>query len=336
MKSGQLTLFDMSVPTIPDVIISPEDYDHIIVAFSGGKDSFACLLYLFDLGFPLSKLELWHHDVDGEGPNFMDWPCTRDYCRAVAQTFGIPIYNSWKVGGFVSEMLRENTPTAPTRFETPDGIRETGGKGPLGYRRKFPQISACLSTRWCSSYLKIGVCQSAIAGQERFNGKRILLVTGERAEESANRACYAQLEPHKSTTKQRHVDQWRPVHGWPAETVWEIMERYCVNPHPAYRLGWGRVSCAACIFGSPCQWCSLNTINPAQVQKIANYEKEFGVTINRTYSVPEMVAKGKPYASMAPDDIRAALSEKFEESVILPPGTWKLPTGAFGENAGPT
>lgn len=38
-------------------------YDAILVAFSGGKDSLACLLHLLDLGVDRSKIELWHHDV---------------------------------------------------------------------------------------------------------------------------------------------------------------------------------------------------------------------------------------------------------------------------------
>ena len=57
--------------------IDPDTYDHVIVAFSGGKDSVACLLHLLDLGVPREKIELWHHDVDGrEGSDLMDWPVT--------------------------------------------------------------------------------------------------------------------------------------------------------------------------------------------------------------------------------------------------------------------
>lgn len=58
--------------------VNPSSYDVVIVAFSGGKDSLACLLHLLELGVPRSKIELWHHDVDGrEGSTLMDWPCSR-------------------------------------------------------------------------------------------------------------------------------------------------------------------------------------------------------------------------------------------------------------------
>ena len=66
-------------------------FDRVVVAFSGGKDSLACVLHLLDLGCPKEKLELWHHDIDGDESEqpFMDWPVTKDYCRAVARELGL-------------------------------------------------------------------------------------------------------------------------------------------------------------------------------------------------------------------------------------------------------
>ena len=81
--------------------INPHDYDKVIVYFSGGKDSLACFLHLLDLGVELEKIELWHHEIDGrEGSDLMDWPITKSYCDNFAKTFNVPIYYSWKVGGF--------------------------------------------------------------------------------------------------------------------------------------------------------------------------------------------------------------------------------------------
>ena len=89
-------------------------YDTIIVAFSGGKDSVACVLRLLELGVPRERIELWHHDVDGrEGSDLMDWPVTRSYCRAFADALGLRIFYSWKVGGFEREMLRDGEHTQP-------------------------------------------------------------------------------------------------------------------------------------------------------------------------------------------------------------------------------
>lgn len=224
-------------------------YDKTIVYFSGGKDSLACILHLIESGVDMGKIELWHHEIDGrEGSTLMDWPITPAYCRAVADALDLPLYFSWKVGGFEREMLRENSLTAPTKFETPNGeIEQVGGtRGKPNTRRKFPQVSADLKVRWCSAYLKIDIASIAIKNQPRFDHSRTLVISGERAEESPARSKYKEFEPDRADNrdgkKARLVDRWRPIHKWPEKEVWQIIRRFKINPHPAYWLGWGRVS----------------------------------------------------------------------------------------------
>jgi len=48
------------------------EYDYYIVAFSGGKDSVACVLKLIDEGVPLHKIELHHHCVDDDHFDILD------------------------------------------------------------------------------------------------------------------------------------------------------------------------------------------------------------------------------------------------------------------------
>lgn len=325
-------------------------YDKIIFFFSGGKDSVACILHALEQGIPVSKMEIWHHCVDGspyeEESSLMDWPCTTSYCSAFANAFGIPIYFSWKEGGFEREMLREQQRTAPLWFEVPeieqpDGIHHVGGVGgKLNTRRQFPQVSADLSVRWCSSYTKIHVAQAALRNQARFEQSRTLLVSGERAQESPNRSYYASYEKDDtdarlSTRLSRHVDRWRAVLHWSEQQVWDIIERWRINPHPAYWLNWNRCSCMNCIFNRPNQWATLATIAPTYLQPVGAYEQEFGKTINRTLSIAEQVAKGIPFDA-APEAVEIALSKVYTQPLILPVGIpWKLPPGAFGENAGP-
>jgi 3'-phosphoadenosine 5'-phosphosulfate sulfotransferase (PAPS reductase)/FAD synthetase len=327
----------LSLLTEPSAVaVDLDSYERIVVFFSGGKDSLACLLHLLDVGVEPERIELWHHDIDGrEGSRLMDWPCTASYCRAVAKAFGVKIYFSWKAGGFEAEMLRDGTATAAIHFETRKGVRSVGGDSSrVGTRLKFPQVSGDLRVRWCSAYLKIDVAARAITSQARFEGSRSLVISGERAEESPARAKYKEFEPHRTSNGKRHVDHWRAVHRWTEQEVWDIIRRYCVAVHPAYRLGWGRVSCAGCIFGSANQWASLAKINPQQVERIAQYEEQFGFTIQRGESVREMVRRGVPYP-MHQSDIRAALSTEFTERIFVFEKQWKLPSGAFGETNGP-
>lgn len=318
------------------------DYDRFIVAFSGGKDSTACFLHLLDLKVPKDRIELWHHDIDGRegGALRMDWPSTRDYCHKFARAFGVRLYYSWKQGGFEGEMLRRDARTRPTSFETPEGVGVAGGdRGELGTRRRFPQVSANLKERWCSPYLKIDVGAKAITNQRRFQTGKTLFISGERAEESLNRAHYAEFEPDRTDNRNgpkcpRWVDHWRPVHKWTEAQVWEIIERWRVNPAPAYHLGWGRLSCFMCIFGSPNQWASIQKIAPERFEQVAQYEDEFGCTIQRAESVQDRADRGTPYR-MDPELIRIAMSEEYTAPIILPEGQWRLPAGAFGEKDGP-
>jgi 3'-phosphoadenosine 5'-phosphosulfate sulfotransferase (PAPS reductase)/FAD synthetase len=319
-------------------------YDAILVMMSGGKDSVALVLSLLEAGAEPSKIELWHHLIDGApeaGPGLMDWPCTPGYVRAFAKAFDLPVYFSWREGGFEREMLREDSRTAAVVFECPDGTRgQAGGiNGPLGTRRKFPQPGMALSTRWCSSALKIDVAAAAISNQSRFTGKRVLVVTGERAQESAGRAKYAPLEAHKTDRRdsgRRHVDQYRAVHQWSTEHVWSIIERWGVNPHPSYQLGWSRCSCQACIFGGADQWATIRLIDPARFERIAAYEAEFGVTIHRTLSVRDLADRGRPYSPLDPATVAVALSEDYQQPIRLAQFDWQLPLGAYGNSTGPT
>jgi 3'-phosphoadenosine 5'-phosphosulfate sulfotransferase (PAPS reductase)/FAD synthetase len=317
-------------------------YDHFLVMFSGGKDSVALVLHLIEQGVRREAIELWHHEVDGreETKHFMDWPSTPAYCRAFAAAMGMPLYFSWREGGFRREMLRNGNPTAQTHFEIPGGeIRTAGGAGKPGTRLKFPQVSPSLSCRWCSAYLKVDVATIALRNQTRFNGKRTLILTGERAQESAARAKYEVFEPDRTDARdgdsKRHVDHWRPIHKWTEEQVWGIIERHRITPHPAYVIGWGRLSCMKCIFGNSNQWATALQIDPESVHEIADYENTFGLTIDRKLGVLEKAAKGTCYeAAKDAVAVAAAMNPNWNEAIFT--DHWKLPAGAFGESNGPT
>jgi len=314
-------------------------YDHVIVMFSGGKDGLACVLHLIERGV---KPELWHHRVDGdpgEDPELrFDWPCTDDYVRKVAQALGLKLYYSWRDGGLSGELLKENARTRPAVFETPEGIARAGGvNGAVSTRRRFPQVSPDLRVRYCSGVAKIDVASAAIAGQSRFKGKRILVVTGERAQESAARARYAPFEPHRThqpgPRAQRHVDHWRPVLHWKEAQVWDVIRRHRIVPHPCYRLGWSRASCLLCVFGSNSAWATIRQIDPERFGKVVTLEREFGCTIKRNVPISAAADAGVPFV-MNPDDIRLAMSDTYDGEIIV--SQWELPAGAYGESGGPT
>lgn len=338
--------FGAAIRTLPtDGNAEPDltTYDRFVVFFSGGKDSIACVLALLDAGVDPDRIELHHHIIDGrEGSDLMDWKITESYCEAFAKAMGMKLFFSWKVGGFEREMLRENARTAPIAWESEDGgIRIAGGeKGKESTRRRFPQVAADLSVRWCSAYLKVDVGARILSSEERFRSGRTLVLTGERAEESSSRAKYCAFEPNRSDNRNgprvhRYIDHWRPIHKWPEERVWDALRRYRINPHPAYWCGWGRTSCLACIFGSKDQWATVRFISPKQFKRIADYEIEFDSTIQRKQSVTQLADAGTPY-QVDPEMHALAMSSHYPPEKILVQVEWHYPPGAFGDSTGPT
>jgi len=213
----------------PDLDLLPlEDYSKVIIGFSGGKDSVACALTLYErlvaVGLdPRERMELWHHGVDGgpDDPKVWDWPCTDDYCRGVAAYLGVPLLYQYRKGGINRELWRTDECAQPVVYQT------WGEGGELVWvdlegktacqdrhrntRHQYPQVTANLQTRWCTSSAKIEVGEKALVNDPRFTGRTYLFVTGERRQESNNRARYSSVEEHRSNTVNREM--WKRIHA---------------------------------------------------------------------------------------------------------------------------
>lgn len=322
------------------------EYDRILVQFSGGKDSAATVLEMLrrmtEQGVPRSRLELWHQLVDGspEDDRFMDWPVTHAYCIAVARALDLPIRFMWREGGFKREMLREDAPTADVAFELDGGrkVLPTTRSKP-DTRKMFPQVSPDLRLRWCSAYLKIDVAARVLANDPRFQGPcKVLVVTGERREESGARACYAEIEEHRTSNQKRRVDHLRPVLGWPEDRIWATLRYAGLVPHPCYFAGFGRASCAHCIFQGPAERATMRRLDPYGFVALAGWEMAFRKTVHRQRSMAEQADLGELLLKV--EDLDALsdllLGTEYLSPVLVPPSEWKLPAGAFRHGGGPT
>lgn len=313
------------------------EYHKIIVMFSGGKDSLACLLHLLDLGISKNQIELWHQCVDGAPGSeiFMDWAITESYVKAIGAAFGVPVLFQWKEKGFQGEMLREDSLTQPSSFQTlTGGVMTVGGvRGKFATRRMFPQKTADLSVRWCSPYLKIDVAAAAIRNDPRFAESKILVVTGERREESAARARYAEIELLlKASNSRRIVHQLRPVIDWSESRVWQIIEKHLVHAHPCYFMGYGRASCMFCIFLNADGMATNRQLAPNRFALFAQFEREFGKTIDRKLTISELADKGTPFDYS--EEMKAiALSNHFPVEMVFMK-SWVRPSGAFTDCGG--
>lgn len=304
----------------------------ILVAFSGGKDSVAMVLYLLELGIDKSRIELHHHDVDGVEFNVFDWVCTPSYCKAFADAFGLPIVFSWREGGIVREIYRENEGLQDVCVERDGKVKRLPSQKGNSTRRKFPAVSPSLQTRWCSSVVKIDVLSRVINNDPQYKNCDLLVLTGERREESKKRSEYKDFEKYRSWTKSRNAWQWRPVIDFTETQVWDLYRKYKVQPHPCYELGWSRCSCQTCIFGSANVWASIMELSPEKIWYLSEMEVELDHTLYNGMTIPERVAKGTSF--IKPENLKrwkAEATGDFVSPIIVE--EWTLPPGAFGEES---
>lgn len=341
-----------------------EEYDMIAVLLSGGKDSIACYYKLIELGVPKEKIELWHHDIDGGHPSRrMDWRCTQNYVKAFAEAEQVPLRLSWRINGFFGELYRIGA-SEPVEWMDPDTgeicqcklsrkyiqcqeLKESATEEmeeklkEYGYRMKFPAKTGDLSRRWCSAYLKIMVAESVMCNLDKTNTNvKILVVSGERRGESTGRSKYNEMEIHKTnaTTKaHRLVHQWRPVIDYSEKDVWEVLKRHKVNPHPCYRAGWNRCSCAMCIFSTPPLFAGIREIMPEEYELLKKDEEILGFTLDNKKDLDSFV--GDAESCVYHGDAKALhslVSGEFETADIFADGPWMYPAGAFhGAEGGP-
>jgi len=272
----------------------------------------------------------------------MDWPITRAYCMAVCKALGVPLQFSWREGGIEREMFKTNARTADILYKheaTGQTVRiPTTDRAKISTRRKWPAISANLQTRWCSSSVKISVAGRVITSHSDYTAAdpkgrkpKILLITGERREESSNRAKYNKWEHHNthSPKTKRECIQYRAVIDWTESDVWQIIEAYKVAPHPAYVLGFGRCSCVTCIFATPNQWATVGELFPDKVKRMGEIEKEIDFTLQKNKTIPEMAQRGTSFLpkDLNPEYLADIKAGRFSGPVIL--DNWTTPAGAY-------
>ena len=333
-----------------------EEYNLIVVLFSGGKDSTACFLKLLELGVPCEKIELWHHDIDGGNTvRHMDWRCTADYAKAFSKAFGVRLRVSYRVGGFFGELYRigASNPIEWIEPYTEDvkkcryssnylkcmEIKEQGSEEmeellkQYGCRLKFPAKSPDLSRRWCSAYLKIAVADSVISNLEKTRtDARVLIVSGERRGESAGRAKYNEMEIHRSNAASRNnrlVHQWRCCIDYTEKDVWELLRRHRINPHPCYRLGWNRCSCAACIFSTPTLMAGYKELYPEEFRLLCEDEARLGFTIDNKKCLEEYITGAMSCLDTSDRQaFHSILTGEYSVGDIFV-DDWHYPIGAF-------
>ena len=215
-------------------------------------------------------------------------------------------------------------------------LEEIGGK-----RGKFPAKGSTHQGRWCSGNLKAAVQDSVTSNLEKTKQNvKVLVVSGERRGESTGRSKYNEMEIHRTNAEKkahRIVHQWRPVIDYSEKDVWEVLKRHNVNPHPCYRAGWNRCSCAMCIFSTPKLFAGIKELYPEDFDLLKQDESILGFTLDNKCDL-ETFIKGAESCVYHGDlqAIRSLVTGEFTVDDVYVKGHWMYPAGAFhGAEGGP-
>lgn len=208
----------------------------IIVSFSGGKDSQACLIKAVR-EYGAHKIEAVFCDTGFEHPE------TYKHIHAVCRKLGVKLVTikSKKYSGFVDMAIK---------------------------RKRFPSSKA----RFCTSELKIKPMIDYVLSQR----EHCIIIQGIRAQESTDRAkmnyeCsyfgeYSEkvkrkrkgkvIEVWKMDYRRKDVLEWckkynadisRPIFYWSGQEVINYIIESSQEPNPLYKKGFSRVGCYPCI-----------------------------------------------------------------------------------------
>ncbi|MCT1403855.1 phosphoadenosine phosphosulfate reductase family protein [Paenibacillus sp. p3-SID867] len=245
------------LPSLPSDMYAIDQYDSYHINFSGGADSLALALIMkYGYKIPTEKMVLVHMRVDGdpEKKQLFDCPQTDEYLRYASQKLGIPLVVIWG-----EKSLEER-------------IRD---------RKMFPDKSC----RFCTSYTKRDVYAKWV---RQFDNCKILMLTGERSEESSDRAKEPFIEyhpAHATVRKKREVHWFRPIKDMLKSQVKQLAANHDIELHPCYQ--WvSRCSCRFCIFNTASEMERVAQLYPEDWEYLKRMELHLGHTMKSKRGKP--------------------------------------------------
>lgn len=159
----------------------------------------------------------------------------------------------------------------------------TRGEGLLDYaerRGKWPSSQQ----RWCTSDFKRAPIDKVITRRapwyptpDGMARARVLNCMGFRAGESTARAKRIMFETDKRRTNtRRHVDQWLPILDLSEAMIWQYVDIYGLEMHPAYKAGMPRLSCVFCIFAPRAALVRAGHLAPELLARYVAVEDKIG------------------------------------------------------------
>lgn len=251
-----------------------KDKAKILVAYSGGKDSQACLLWAVNkYGAP--NIEAVFCDTGWENP------ITYNHIISTTKSLGVKlvVVKSKKYNGFID--LAEK-------------------------KKRFPSVKA----RFCTEELKSKPFIDYVLSQTT----NLIIIQGIRAAESKSRSRMEAecryfkyyFEPYNDRGKthsyrKADIKEWcdkysddilRPVFHWSADEVINYILDNGQMPNELYKQGFKRVGCFPCILSGHKEVKSLIDRYPEKFDELVSHEKRIGSSFFKIDFVPTRVQTG--------------------------------------------
>ena len=245
------------------------EYDAIIISISGGKDSQTIL----DVVMRLAIMQKYGGDIIAiHADTGAEWNESLPHCRMLCDHYNIPLH--------IALPFR----ALPDHIERRCMMFYDQGRQGAGW----PSADC----RYCTSDCKRAPIQKEIRHEfPALKGKYNLLeVTGERRQESRNRAKLPEFDTNKAlTTRTRTVINWRPILDYTLDDVWDCIKVTGLKRHIAYDLGNERLSCAICVLASENDIRNGATARPDIAERFLKIERETGQTFRHKKSLAEIL-----------------------------------------------
>ena len=256
-------------------MIPPEiaDFETCIVAYSGGKDSTAMLLWTLD-NLPRKRVRAVFCDTGAE------WPETYNYLGYIERNLGIRI-----------ERIKAGDRERPNTKDCSPFLDKTSLFDMVRARGKWPGARY----RYCTTYLK----RWPITLYAREQDKPVLLF-GQRAEESKARA---NMPIYDGGGDKTGIPIYRAILEWPESAVWEYLQSHKILPNPIYNYA-TRCGCWCCIMGRPREVLNFCRLHPDIAQVAADLEQEINHTWKPRQSIGNLLRQAQAQMSLFEPQLR--------------------------------